>query len=397
MPVTPPSWPPAASAFEPNLAIKELPPMNPTRRHLLAALGAATALPLPAFAQTRRITDALGREVAVKPRPERVVVMFNYEEFTAIAGTGGWSRVVGMNRVVWEGWRPAIFNRYRELIPNLATLPDVGNTDEGTFSAEKVIGLRPDLLMMPAWAWTAAETIRNQIAAAGIPILVFDYNAQTLERHVTSTLAIGAAMGEEARATELAERYRRNIGTITERAGRAAGATRPKIHLELGQGGMEVVGNSYSPATMWGRIFAMLGVVNVAEGRLAGNWGPIPAEAVLAANPDFIYIGASSWTNRPRAVRTGYGVTAEETRRSLAPYATRPGWPGLTAIRNGELHAIEHGLCRTLFDDTAALYIAKRAWPGAFEGMDPVAALADYHQRYLPVPFSGTWMLPWRA
>ncbi|WP_431282548.1 ABC transporter substrate-binding protein [Humitalea sp. 24SJ18S-53] len=365
------------------------------RRELRGGFG-ATALPLPAFARNRTITDALGREVTIRPRPERVVVMFNYEEFTAIAGTAGWDRVVGMNRVVWEGWRPAIFSRYGAVIPALARMPDVGNTDEGSFSAEKVISLRPDLLMMPAWAWTAAETVRNQIAAAGIPVLVFDYNAQTLDRHIASTLAIGAAMGSEARAAALADRYRRNID-ILDRVGRVAGATRPKIHLELGQGGMEVIGNSYSPATMWGRIFETLGVQNIAQGRVPGNFGPIAAEAVLASNPDYIYIGASSWLNRPKAVRTGHDVTPEEARRGLAPYATRPGWAGLAAIRHGELHAIEHGLCRTLFDDTAMLYIARRAWPGAFEGMDPVAALAEYHARFLPVPFSGTWMLSWRA
>ena len=66
-------------------------------------------------------------------------------------------------------------------------------------------------------------------------------------------------------------------------------------------------------------------------------------------------------------MRTGYDVAAEVTRAALAPYAARPGWSGLTAIRNGEVHAIEHGLCRTLFDDTAMLYIAKRLYPDAFE------------------------------
>ncbi len=57
----------------------------------------------------------------------------------------------------------------------------------------------------------------------------------------------------------------------------------------------------------------------------------INAEAVIAGNPDAIFIGASSWVNRPKAVRTGYGVSAEETRRSLAPYAERPGWPDTAA------------------------------------------------------------------
>jgi iron complex transport system substrate-binding protein len=367
------------------------------RRTLLAAAPWAFALARPALATTRTIVDALGREVRVKPRPERVVMTFNYEEFTAIAGLDGWQRVVGMNRVVWEGWRPAIFSRYRALVPNLGAMPDVGNTDEGTFSAEKVIGLRPDLLMAPAWLWTAASTACAQIEAAGIPILVFDYNAQTLDRHLASTRAIGAAMGTPSRAEALADRYRRNHEGIVARAERAVGSARPLVHVELGQGGAGSIGNSYAPSTMWGRIVALLGARSTAEGRIPGAWGPVAAEAVLAADPGFVFIAGSSWLNRPHAVRTGYDTPAEQTRASLAPYAARPGWAGLSAIRAGELHAIEHGLCRTLFDDTAMLYIAKRLYPGAFAEDDPVAALADYHARFLPVPFSGTWMLPWRV
>jgi iron complex transport system substrate-binding protein len=49
--------------------------------------------------------------------PARAIMAFNYEEFTAIAGVEGWQRLVGMNRVVWEGWRPAIFSKYLPLIP----------------------------------------------------------------------------------------------------------------------------------------------------------------------------------------------------------------------------------------------------------------------------------------
>jgi ABC-type Fe3+-hydroxamate transport system substrate-binding protein len=370
-------------------------PMPITRRHLAGL--ALAALPLPAFAQTRRVTDALGREVGLPAEVRRPIVTFNYEEFTAIAGVAGWSRLVGMNRVVWEGWRPQIYNRYLPLIPSLATLPDVGNTDEGTFSAEKVVSLRPDLLIVPSWIWAAAETARAQIMAAGIPIMVIDYNAQLRDTHIASTRAIGAAMGTEARAEELAERYRRNHDAIMNRAARAAGATKPRAYIELGQGGAEVIGASYPPNNLWGRIFDQLGAANVAAGRIAGAFAPIPAEAVIAGDPTHIFIGASSWVNRPRSVRTGYDVTPEQTRASLAPYAQRPGWAGLTALRANELHAIEHGLCRTLFDDAAILYIAKRFYPGAFEGDDPVAVLAEYHRRYLPVSFSGTWMLPWRS
>lgn len=365
------------------------------RRALLACALAAPAA--PALASARTIVDALGREVPLAGPARRAIMAFNYEEFTAIAGLEGWQRLVGMNRVVWEGWRPAIFSRYLPLIPNLAAMPDVGNTDEGTFSAEKVISLRPDLLMVPAWLWRAAETACAQIAAARIPILVFDYNAQTLESHIASTNAIGTAMGTTERTGALIERYRRNFEGIVERAARAAGAEKPRAYVELGQGGPDVIGNSYPPHSLWGRFFEHLGASNAAAGRIQGGFGPLQAEAVLAFDPQYIFIGASSWVNRPRAVRTGYDTTPEQTRASLAPYAARPGWAGLSAIRAGELHAIEHGLARTLFDDTALLYMAKRFYPGAFANDDPIASLADYHARFLPVRFSGTWMVPWRG
>ena len=45
--------------------------------------------------------DALGRPVALRGPAERIVLGFNYEEFTAVAGPAGWDRVVGFDRAVW--------------------------------------------------------------------------------------------------------------------------------------------------------------------------------------------------------------------------------------------------------------------------------------------------------
>jgi iron complex transport system substrate-binding protein len=364
------------------------------KRLLVAMFALLIAGTVPAGAQPFDVVDALGRSVRIARPIERVVVNFNYEEFTAVAGVDGWKKVVGISRAPWEGWRPAIFSRYAAVIPNLQGMADIGHTDDGSFSAEKIIALRPDVLFMSEWGFQSMKTARDQVEAAGIPIVVIDYNAQLLDRHLASTRALGKVMGKTARAEELASLYERSYSDIMARIARAGGPKRT-IYVELGQAGADTIGNSYN-GTMWGKIIGLLGATNLAEGRLPGPWGPLSAEAVIAADPDIILIAGSSWVNRPLAVRTGYDTPAETTRASLAPYAARAGWTGIKAVKAGQVHAIEHGLARTLFDFVAMQYIAKQLYPDAFADVDPEASFRAYHEKYLPVAYSGTWMLKLR-
>lgn len=360
-------------------------------RGLLLTLIASFAL--TAWSATIEVTDALGRKVKVNSPVQRVALNFNFEEFTAVAGKDNWTKVVGISRAPWEGWRPVIFNRYAAVIPNLQAMPDIGHSDDGTFSAEKVIALKPDVLFIAEWTYKALQTTRDQIEAAGIAIVVIDYNAQLLERHMASTRAIGKVMGTEARGEELAKLYEREYNGVLARIAKPTDKSHKKVYVELGQAGADSVGNSYS-GTMWGKLLTTLGAVNVADGKLPGPWGPVNAEAVIADNPDLIFIAGSSWVNKPKAVKTGYEATPDITRKTLEPYTQRAGWANLKAVKTGEVHAIEHGLCRTLFDFVAMQYIAKRLYPDAFKDVDPDAAFKAYHAKYLPVAFAGTWMLP---
>lgn len=361
-----------------------------------SVFGRRTALALPftlAPARASRadapVPDGIGRPVALRGPAERIVLGFNFEEFTAIAGPAGWDRVVGYAKSQWSVNRVTGFARFAAAIPRLTTLPDIGNNEAGNFSAETIISLRPDLVILPeVWLAPLAQQIR-QIEALGIPVMVVDYNAQIPERHVASTLAMGAATGATERARELAELYAGRLGDIQRRA--AAPGGRRRVYVELGQGGPASIGNSFWKA-MWGRMLDLIGAENIAAGRIAGGWGPLSAEYVLAANPEIIVIAGSDWRNRPEAVLTGYGVAPAITRARLAPYASRPGWSGLSAIRAGELHAVEHGLCRALFDYTAMYYIARQIMPDRFADIDPVEELRRFHARYLPVEFDGTWM-----
>ena len=365
--------------------------MLTTRRSTLGlAAGAATALAAPrARAAPLKVTDALGRTVTLKGPAERIVLGFNYEEFTAITGPAGWDRVVGWARTLWTGWRPSTYRRYLPHIPRLAELPDVGNTDDNSFSLEKVLALRPDLVVMAEWSFSSLSDAVRQLEALGIPVLVIDYNAEIPQRHVASTLALGQVTANEERAQALAGLYSGKLADISRRASTAG--THPKVYVELGQGGAGVVGNTYWQG-MWGRLIDTIGATNIAAGHIAKAWGPLSPEFVLAANPDAVFIAGSSWVNQPNAVLTGYDVDVATTRARLAPYAQRQGWPELAAIRNGQLHAIEHGLCRALFDYTATYYLAKQVYPDQFADIDPVDELRRYHEQFLPVAFDGCWM-----
>jgi len=365
------------------------------RRALLRGL-AATTLFTPFIARAHggaTVTDAIGRTVTVEHAPKRIILGFNYEEFTAVAGPAGWERVVGFGRSMWEGWRPSIFRRYKAVIPGLDGLPEIGSTDDNSWNLEKVLSLRPDLVILPDWSFTTLKEQVAKLEALGIPILVIDYNAQIPERHAASTRAIGAMTGNQARAEELAAMYLARVADIQKRAaaGAAAAGKKPKVYFELGQAGASTVGNTYWKG-MWGRILDLLAADNIAAGKIPGAWGPLNPEYVLAANPDAIFIAGSSWVNKPNAVITGFDADLATTRRTLAPYAQRQGWPELAAIKAGDLHAIEHGLCRALFDYTAMTYIAKQLYPAQFADIDPVAELRKYHERFLPVAFEGTWM-----
>ncbi|MBI1777720.1 MAG: ABC transporter substrate-binding protein [Proteobacteria bacterium] len=338
------------------------------------------------------VTDALGRKVTISTPVNRVIVNFHFEDFTAVAGVEGWKKVVGMSRSLWSGSRAAIFNRYKAVIQNLADIPEIGNYEDNDLSIERIIALKPDVFLVAEFTFSAMKDDAEKIEAAGIPIVVIDYNAQLLERHLASTRALGKVMGQEARAEELATLYESRYRDVMARAEKAnaKGGLKPKVYFEVGQLGAGTVGNTFN-GTNWGKIFDLMGAQNIAAGKLPGPFGKLNPEFVIAANPDEIFIAGSSWLNRPTAVKTGYDATEELTRSTLAPYAARPGWADLKAVKSGNFYAIEMGLARTMFDYVAMEFIGKRLYPDEFRDVDPTADLRAYHEKYLPVAYAGNW------
>jgi ABC-type Fe3+-hydroxamate transport system substrate-binding protein len=360
---------------------------------LLAGLAGLIALATPAAADIT-VTDVKGRTVTVKDVPQRVVLGFYYEDYLAIAGPDALDKVVALSLSTWKDWRPKQFAAYEAALPRLASIPDIGNTEDGTFSVEKVIAAQPDLVILAAWSYDTLGEGVEQIEAAGIPVVTLDYNAQTVEKHVASTLALGALMGTSERAEQLAQAYEAAMADIAKRI-EAAGPTSRKVYVELAQKGPAEVGNSYGES-MWGALIDRLGGHNIAKGQI-GNWGPLSPEYVLSAEPDPIFLAGSEWLNRPQAVVVGFGADPKIARERMTAYLSRPGWSDLPAVKSGSVHAIYHGGARTLSDYVYAQYIAKQLYPDAFADVDPAENLRAYYKAWMPIEASGTFVLPLQA
>lgn len=363
--------------------------MKATLKATALAAGILASLTSTALAEIT-ITDLRDRSVTLEEPAQHVLLGFYYQEFLAIAGEGGIDRIAALSRGPWADWRPGQWQVYTAAFPQLNELPDVGDTESSTFSIEAAIAANPDLVILAAWQYDALGESVGQFDTAGIPVLVLDYNAQTLERHLASTRALGAALGTEDRAEALAKLYQDMSADTAARVSRA-GPSQVKVYVELAQKGPDEVGNSYAGG-MWGGIIDGLGGRNIANGQI-DNWGPLSPEYVLAEQPDVILLAGSEWLNRPAAVMLGFAQAPELAQERIGAYLGRPGWADLPAVKNGEVYGLYHGGTRALSDFAYFRFIGKAIHPEAFADVDPQAELAQFYTDWLPVKADGTFMI----
>ena len=358
-------------------------------RGLSAAIAAAT-FAMPLWAHNILVTDTLGRQVQIPHAPERILLGFYFEDFYAVGGPDAYDRVVAISKDAWYGWRNLQWKAYSAVDARLEKLADVGEVDAGTFSLEAAIAAKPDVAVLAAWQYNALGADAGRLEAAGIPIVVLDYNAQTVENHVASTLVLGVILGAEDRAKKLADEYAAAIADIETRIANVSQNDRPKVYIELGRKGASEVDNSYA-GTMWGAVVNQVGGQNIADGQIS-KWAPLSPEYVLAQNPQAIFLAGSGWVGRDAAILMGPGVDTKITHERMKPYLGRAGWDDLDAVKQGNVFAVYHGGARTLYDYTFQQFIAKSLYPDLFKDVDPQANLDSFFETYLPVPFSGTYM-----
>ncbi|MFH4572450.1 ABC transporter substrate-binding protein [Vibrio diabolicus] len=349
---------------------------------------AALTVSASAFADITTVTDVLGREVTFDAPAKRAVVGFYPEDYMAIGTEAAYDNVVGMSKYIWQA-RSANWELYVKHRPSLDKIPEIGRVDTNTFSAEKVISLNPDVLMLADWQYKGLGSEIERIEDAGISVVVVDYNSQTLERHLKSTQLIGVITGQEERAEKIANEYKQNLEMITQRL-ESANLEKPKVYTEYGAAGVNEVGYTFGK-NMWGAIATMAGGDNISA-PFVEWWGKLNPEQIIVANPDVIVMTGYESGSSDDAMVMGQGVNEELAKQRLAGFKQRIGWSSIAAVKNNRMYAAYHGACRTILDGAMLQFYAKAMYPEQFKDLDPKQAYLDFYAKYLPVTPSGSFV-----
>lgn len=362
-------------------------PIRISSRTLLAAL--ATTLSMgAAHAATKEVTDIQGRKVRIESPAKRVLLGFYFEDYMAVGTEKAFDKVVGISREAWEGWRPANWKLHVAHRPSLKDIPDVGEVEVQSFSVEKVLALQPDVVVLAKWQYIGLGPDVERLEKSGIPVVVVDYNDQSVDNHVASTLLFGEITGQQKRAKEIANEYQAAITEVSSRIEKA-GLPKPRVYAEFGDKGPSEYSFTYGK-NMWGSVIGLAGGENISA-PFVEFWGMLNPEQILTSQPQVVLIAGTEPKKNPTAMLMGQGVEKADAIQRLKTFTQRAGWNSLPAVKDKRVYGVYQGASRSITDYPSIQYVAKASYPQLFKDIDPQANYIDFYKRYLPVVPSGTF------
>jgi iron complex transport system substrate-binding protein len=249
------------------------------------------------------ITDAAGRTVTVSSAPRRIVSLAP-SNTEIVCGLDACDRLVGVPEYL-EGYPD-------EVLATVADLPTV--VSFGPVDREAVVALEPDLVLAAGNELTPSDDIAA-LEELGLTVIVL--YPETLEEIHADLELMGNVLDAADEAEALIADLRERTDAVLEAV---AGAVQPRTFYEVGlfEGAIYTAGEGSFLASM----------IELAGGEpIAGDaLGNIDAETLVAADPELILLGTAS-----------YDPTLGDPDTALDAVASRPGWEGITAVRDGRV------------------------------------------------------------
>jgi iron complex transport system substrate-binding protein len=338
------------------------------------------------------VTDVTGRSVTLAA-PARRILLAEGRQIIAL------SLIHPAPVDVLAGWLgdfrkndPETFALYRKKFPEIEKLPVLGIGNDGTFSVEQAIAIRPDLAVLGISFAPGGRSndVARQLEAAGIPVVFTDFFVTPFENTIPSLRILGRVTGRDKEADEFAAFYAQHMKRIADRLVRAP-ARRPSILVETHAG---ISDCCYAPgAGNIGRFIAFAGGDSISAQVSAGPTAHLGLEYVISKSPEIYVATGGAHLNAIGGLVIGPGFDAQTIRARLAAVVARPGFPELRAVRDGRVHALFHNMLATPLNLLATEALAKWINPDLMKDIDPDATMAEINTRFLAVPMSGTYWI----
>jgi iron complex transport system substrate-binding protein len=245
------------------------------------------------------VVDGLGRSVAFREPPQRIVSMApsNTEILFAV---GAAEQVVGRDE-------------YSDFPPEALEVTSIGAT-YGELNTEVIVALEPDLILV------ADITPIEQIEAlTALGLTVFQVpNPMSFDDLFDNLETVGLITGQQGPAAELVESLAARVDAV-EKA--VADASTVRVFYEV-DGTDPTAPFTTGMGTFQQVLIEMVKGENVAAD-LQG-WGAMNLEQIVERDPEVIIFGEGPWV--------------PTTSESLAQ---RSGWGGITAVLEGRVHGVD--------------------------------------------------------
>lgn len=282
---------------------------------------------------------------------------------------------------------------YDELItkyPKLKSLPVTGSIYSDSIDVEQLINLNPDLIIMDKFMIDNGYKFVDIMKRLNLPMVFLDGSSNPLEGPQKGILLLGKILGKKEKADRIIDYITFHLDSVFNIIDYSKKG--PSVYLEQGYLGPETYSDTYNSgngSVSWGVILKSLNVNNIADGVITGQT-PISPEHILVTDPEYIVITGQGWKN-PESHKLGYKVDAKISHNSLSSYKFRPGWDKLQAVRDNNIISVFHN-SSSILTFAAVQHLSKTFYPDRLIYIDPEKTLHDFFERFMPIPFKGTWV-----
>lgn len=342
------------------------------------------------------ITDLAGRQVTVTRPVSRLILADGTLAYTLplLLPEDPFGKVVGWG----ENFRAADLDGYQSYLarfPELAAIPTFPANTTDSLNAEKVIGLKPDLVLMNLSSLAAVQSsgLLAHLNKIGIAVVFVDFRTHIFSSVEKSIQTIGTLLDANERASQFLQFREEQISRVLTRLSDVHYS--PSVMIERSAGLYQDCCMSYGPGN-FGALIQAAGGRNLGSDFIGGNFGTLHPEQVIHSQPDVVLVTGANWSLYSPSgdwIRLGPGADLNVAHQHLTRLMERPAYQTLPAVRKKQVYAIWHAFYDNPYNFIALQQIAKWLHPEKFEDLDPEATFRELHQRFLPTPYrSGYWL-----